>query len=86
MSEQLHESSAFTGTGFDSMPSLYFHDRDIAEVSEYSDERLEEMRVEYMTFLQRDDLMPRATKTAQRILCHLAFEQLYRSGAFEETE
>lgn len=78
--------SDFTGTGFDTFPSLY---SDLTWIHDLADERLIPREVlerkvgEYVTFLNRDDLMPRAKKTANYILDHMIFE-LYEGDIGQE--
>lgn len=79
--------SDFTGESvFESFPSLYEHNKAIGAVSELSDEVLDARRVEYQLFLSQPNLMPRAKETAQRVLCRLAFESMYRQGFFTKEE
>lgn len=77
------ETSAFTGTGFDTFPSIYSDNQIISECSNWEDERIERVVQEYTTFLERDDLQPRARAGAERILDHLGFEMDYRMGAYD---
>lgn len=80
--------SEFTPGGFQTMPALYFDNQRTGEFSDedtWSDEIIADRVNEYTHFLH-GDAMPRARQQAERILTHLAFEQMYRSGAFNQEQ
>lgn len=64
-------------------PNLHSDTQEIHKVSEWTTEHLDYKTHEYGDFLQREDIMPRALHTANRILDHLLFEQAYRDGVYE---
>lgn len=61
---------------------LYFDEIRIKGVTEMTEERIRELSHEYMQYLERDDLMPRARETAQKHLSRLAFEMICRDGYY----
>ena len=82
MSEQIRETAAFAGEGFDAFPSLYADNKLVGEFSAWDRDVLDQRIRDYERFLQKDDLMPRARSEAERIVGHLVFEVMYREGAF----
>jgi hypothetical protein len=76
--------SEFSTEGFESFPSLYADNKRTAELSEWTIQMLEERASQYVAFLQRDDLMPRAKAQADRMLDHMLFELQYRDGLYNE--
>ena len=78
------ETSGFTAEGRDSMPSLYFDNRDIGALPDKPDELLESMCTEYNDFLTKENAMPRARAIAERVMLHLEFEKRYRAGYYEQ--
>ena len=75
--------SEFSSQGFESFPSLYADEQQVAEFSEWSTEVLEARVHQYGHFLSTPQ-MPRATETANRIMEHLLFELAYRDGVYDE--
>lgn len=85
--------SEFSGEGFRPFPNLYY---DLMRTGEYAMEnpdgtyiytadRLEAVILEYANFLRREDIMPRATATAEAIIERSLFELAYRDGIYDET-
>lgn len=70
--------SDFSGDGFTSFPNIYEDNKRVSEFSGLEQPVLERKLGEYTLFLQRNDLMPRARATGERILNHLIFEQTWR--------
>jgi hypothetical protein len=75
--------SEFTSAGGEVFPNCHSDAQEVFRISEWSDEALEHKLHEYGAFMQRDDLMPRAIKTANYILDRLIFEQAYRDDVYE---
>lgn len=75
--------SEFASQGHESFPSLQSDNDRVGEFSEWSNENLEARVWQYGHFLSTEQ-MPRATKTANRILDHLLFELAYRDGVYDE--
>lgn len=75
--------AVFASGGFEEFPPLYFDNRDIATISEWPTEVLEERVHQYGQFLSKPQ-MPRATATANRILDHMIFELAFRDGVYDE--
>lgn len=82
--EQLENLSAFTGNGFTSFPNTYEDNKRVGEFSTLTDEALANKTNMYGEFMQREDLMPRARKTGERILNHLIQELAYRDGVYPQ--
>lgn len=76
--------SEFASGGREKFPSLYHDEQQVGEFSRWPQGALERIRDEYCDFLRRDDLMPRAINSAERILLHVIFELDYRSRDGEE--
>lgn len=76
--------SEFSGSGFETFPSLHADTAKITVFAEMDTEILERLANEYTDFLARGNLMPRAEKTANRILDHVLFEMAYRDGIYDE--
>ena len=74
--------SEFIGGGFASFPRLEPDNKRVGEFSEWSTKALEERVHQYGHFLSKEQ-MPRATRTANRILNHLLFELAYRDGVYD---
>lgn len=66
--------SDFTSEGFKPFPNTESDLYRLHSVTEWPDELLQDKVYEYWQFLDRDDLMPRAIKAANKILEHLGFE------------
>lgn len=66
--------------------NTYEDNRRVGELSEMSTEVLKRMMGAYATFLQRQDIMPRARAVATRVKTHVEFEIAYRAGHFERSE
>lgn len=77
--------SEFTSSGGEVFPNTHADTQLITTFAELTDEILDRKAKEYSLFLQREDLMPRAIETAQRILEHLIFEINYREGSREQS-
>ena len=78
MSEE-EVTSGFTGDGFEGMPNFYGDNKLTAEISGWTDAALIYKYNEYLEWVNRDDIMPRAQGLARRIMAHLTFEYVYRS-------
>lgn len=70
----------------DKTNDLYFDEIRLKGVTEMKEERIKELSKEYLQYLERDDLMPRARESAQRILSRLAFEMICREGYYGYVE
>ena len=75
---------SFTTEGYESFPSLYQDTQRLHEVGEWPYDVLENRVNEYGAFLTRQDLMPRAKATANRLLDHYLFELAYRDQVWDE--
>lgn len=73
--------SDFTPEGYKEFPGLIPDNARVGEFSEWETEVLEARVKQYGYFLQNDP-MPRAEKTAIRIVAHLMFELMYREGLY----
>ncbi len=76
--------SEFSGSGFETFPSLHADTAKITVFAEMDKDILERLATEYTDFLSRENLMPRAKATANRILDHVMFELAYREGVYAE--
>ncbi len=76
--------SEFSGSGFETFPSLHADTAKITVFAEMDKDILERLANEYTDFLARENLMPRAKATANRILGHVMFELAYREGVYAE--
>jgi hypothetical protein len=76
--------SEFTGEGFAPFPNTYEDNKRIGACSTLSDQILEDKCKEYVLFVQRKDIMPRAVSIAGRILDHVMFELAFRDGIYDE--
>lgn len=76
--------SEFTGSGKEHFPHFYADTQKIAVFAEMEKEILERLCDEYTQFLSRDNIMPRAETTANRILDHIMFELAYREGIYDD--
>lgn len=76
--------SEFSGSGFETFPSLHADTAKITVFAEMDKDILERLANEYTDFLARENLMPRAKATANRILDHVMFELAYREGVYAE--
>lgn len=74
--------SSFTSEGHKPFMNTHSDSQRLGECSEWPDVILETKVTEYWQFLMRDDLQPRATAAAHRILEHLGFEIDYRAGVY----
>jgi hypothetical protein len=75
--------SEFTSEGQIPFPNLYDDNRDVGGYSELTDEVLDYKLRQYGHFLTYD-VMPRAREQADRVIMHLGFETVWRSGAFSK--
>lgn len=75
--------SDFTSEGFESLPSLYQDNGEVRNLADWTEEALNDHYAIYLNFIQ-GDIMPRAREEASRMLAHVAFELMYRSGVFDE--
>lgn len=75
--------SEFTGDGFKPFPNTIADRQQIGDCINWPDSRIEDKVVEYWSFLDRTDLMPRAIKVAHSILDILGFEMDVRYGAYD---
>jgi hypothetical protein len=82
----------FTGEGFKPFPNVYY---DLMRTGDYAmenpdgsyiytTERLEAVILEYAQFLRREDIMPRATTSANEIIERTLFELAWRDGVYAE--
>lgn len=76
--------SEFSGSGFETFPSLHADTAKITVFAEMDKDILERLANEYTDFLARENLMPQAKATANRILDHVMFELAYREGVYAE--
>lgn len=76
--------SEFSGSGFETFPSLHADTAKITVFAEMDKDILERLANEYTDFLARENLMPQAKATANRILGHVMFELAYREGVYAE--
>lgn len=74
--ETLEDLASFTGNGFEPMPALYHDQERIHNVVNWTGSMLTQRIIEYTEFINRDPVpMPRALKTARRLLQHMVFEE-----------
>ena len=75
------ETSAFTSQNRESFPPTYEDNKDVRNFSDekkWPTPKLIGRLAMYSWFVERLDIMPRARRTANRILEHLLFELPYR--------
>lgn len=78
MAKETPETSAFTSVGGAAFPPTYEDNKKTAEVSTWPTPVIVGKIALYESFLEREDIMPRARKVAGRVLTHLKFEDEYR--------
>jgi hypothetical protein len=78
--------SDFTTEGFESFPNIYVDNLQTHEFSTWNRAVLEARVMQYGTFLQQSDLMPRAKEGANRVMDHLLFELAWRDGVYDNQE
>lgn len=77
---------SFVPEGGEVFPNLHEDFKDIATVTEWPQAKLDSKLAEYTEFLKRDDLMPRAVKTANWILDRMLFEVACQTGMYQELQ
>ena len=75
--------SGFDREGLMPFPNTYEDNEEVGKFSLLDDRSLLAKHRDYQTFLSRDDIMPRATMAANRVLSHLIFEENYRAGVYD---
>jgi hypothetical protein len=75
-----------TGGVFTSFPNVYEDNKHVGACTELSSLQLVNKIVEYEGFMQREDIMPRARQSGQRILNHLGFERSQREDTRKQED